>query len=439
MRTYLVVLFSVMVTTGVQAQQHSASTMDTIFEGRPIRAWIAQLADTPVVRSVQARQAVRRMGERARPYLPAITELLAGSSIMGRVGAANALGDLGSVAAPAIPALVRAMSDPLPPVRTAAAEALGDIGVATPEAVAAADAGTKDPAPLVRFESFYALGQLSTNPVPSLRRALRDPDPLVRISALRRVAALGPAARDAAPEVTALLADTVTREAPPRPSRAFFPGEAAWTLSRIVPRRIPHTMTYRATIRPGHSLGDDGRGPFVHRSDSTAVFACEALNIHTQWYGPLNCGPGTPKKPNPNARALVLDLSQPASPGAVPLGTVRDTEVVLHAFWKHDHDRGIVYGVAELDPSPEVLSSERIVLEFPINGEGTTQANLVHPTASQWRIYTPPGAVGRLWNIKDRDKPVDRGLYRFSFDVAFERLAAEDGTVAAFPIIAEKP
>lgn len=463
MRTYLAVLFSLWMVTGVQAQQRSASATDTIFEGKPIRAWIAQLADTPVDRSMQARQAVGRMGERAKPYLPAITDLLAGNSIIGRAGAANALGNLRGVAAPAVPALVRAMSDPVPPVRTAAAQALGDIGIATPEAVAAVEAGTKDSAPLVRRFSFYALRQFGKTPVPALRRALQDPDAHVRLWALRSLADLGPSAREAVPEVAALLSDTVTKAAARMAPVPFMHTEAAWALSQILPRRVPHAVTMRATIRPGHSLRDDGRGPLVNRLDSVSVHGCEALAIFTQWYGPLNCRESGPKKPNAAPRALVLDLSQPASPGAVPLGIVRDDDAQVHAFWKVDRERRFAHNIFHLEPSPDAVPIERMEVVFHLNGEkhvlqfgpwaqglfnravavihgeGTTQAQVVHPNASQWRILTPPGAVGRLWNVQNREKPVDRGLYRFSFDMDFERLAAEDGSFAVLPVIAEKP
>jgi len=54
-----------------------------------------------------------------------------------------------------------------------------------------------------------------------------------------------------------------------------------------------------------------------------------------------------------------------------------------------------------------------------INGEGTSIPQLVHPTTGTWIATARAGSMARLWSVKDRAHPVDRGLYVFPFKLRF--------------------
>jgi HEAT repeat protein len=170
--------------------------------------------------------------------VPTLMAEVAGPDSDARWRAARSLGDVGPKAVSAVPALVKALSDSEPRVRGHAARALGLIDDKSDDTIKGLVGLVADPDPRVRRAAITALGRLrpaGKDTFPLLVRALEDADPAVVMPALQSLAEggaaavpaliealkheegrywacialaeMGPAAKDAVPQLTSLLSD----------------------------------------------------------------------------------------------------------------------------------------------------------------------------------------------------------------------------------------
>ncbi|MEM9503514.1 MAG: HEAT repeat domain-containing protein, partial [Cyanobacteria bacterium P01_E01_bin.43] len=123
-----------------------------------------------------------------------------------RIQAATALGEIGAEAKAAVLPLIELLQSPSGDDRKAAVTALGNIGVdakaAVPELVLLLDTNS-----YVRDNAAIAIGQIGgTEAVLDLISLLKAPDVEIRMAAAKALGGLGADAREATPELVALLA-----------------------------------------------------------------------------------------------------------------------------------------------------------------------------------------------------------------------------------------
>lgn len=214
----------------------------------------------------------------------------------------------------------------------------------------------------------------------------------------------------------------------------------------------PSRRAFDIDIEPGHSLRSDGRGTYSDQRDRVLAFGLFAITLCTDQ---RTCTTLPDSLPADRAsREVILDFESPlAGSGAVSRGTLRSSAANFGAFWGQDTTRRTRYGEREgwvirsaLDiPMGVTITSERVEIRFfsdgeqhilqfgpwvagqyqpnqgRITGEGTTAATITRASDSLWVVRSGPGSVGRLWNNRDPRKPVDLGLYRFSFEVRYRQ------------------
>ncbi len=130
-----------------------------------------------------------------------------------RSTAATAIGNLGAAAVPAVPQLVSKLKgDPFKEARETAARALGRIGKAAPDEkslIGPLQVATQDDAdPVTRVVAHGALAMIDVEvarQITSLRKYLHHDEALVRMKAAHALGMLGKAAKEAAPEIVAVL------------------------------------------------------------------------------------------------------------------------------------------------------------------------------------------------------------------------------------------
>jgi hypothetical protein len=155
-------------------------------------------------------------------------------------------------------------------------------------------------------------------------------------------------------------------------------------------------------------------------------------------------------KPVPNAKAarqrsMIFDLSHPVpGTGAVVLQTTWDFLARFHVFWKHDHENesmvyldeipiGMTVDADRAEMWPTVDGVQHVLQMGPwamgefsprasLSGNGTTKSKIRRESADVWRFTAADGSIARLWDYSDIQKPIDKGLYYFDFDVKFTRL-----------------
>ena len=214
----------------------------------------------------------------------------------------------------------------------------------------------------------------------------------------------------------------------------------------------PAQQSFIADVRPGYSLAPDGVGPYAHGIEGVRAFAVYAITFCTDPRSCTTLPEGQPAAPS--QRAVQIDLSAPvAGSGAKSLSVLRSTAANFGAFWGQDMKERTVYNGREgpvirsvLDmPVGSTIESERIEIRFFLNdtqhilqfgpwtagqyqdsqggrhGEGTTRGTITRVSERTWRIRSGTDSVGRLWNNRDASSPVNFGLYRFSYEVQFDR------------------
>jgi hypothetical protein len=237
---------------------------------------------------------------------------------------------------------------------------------------------------------------------------------------------------------------------------------AVITLISLVPRIVssaqaptpPVRVNFEVQIAPGRSLGSDGSGSYVDGERGILAFhGAFALALCTD--GRI-CGTSPAREPETQSeRRLVLDLRSPvAASGAKDRGIIRASSANMGAFWGQDMTKRAVYNGQELPLIRRVLDldvghtieSERVEIRFFMNGvqhilqfgpwtagqvqrtnqvvfhgEGTTRGTITRVSETKWLLRSASESIGRLWDNHDPSHPVDLGLYRFSYEVQFDR------------------
>ena len=199
------------------------------------------------------------------------------------------------------------------------------------------------------------------------------------------------------------------------------------------------TISQIASVAPFiGGLSNDGNALYTDQLDNTEVNTHVAANLLA--YRPIT-------RPFRSRRFLRIDLSRPL-PGATALGVIDDGEAEFHAHYNLDppgtDGLRLIHAVSEIQPG-QTAPSESVRIFFQIGktkhllilgnwawntcapsngaplagGPGTTAASITGVADREWLVASAPGSVGRLFNIKDKFKPVDRGYYNFDFQVRF--------------------
>ena len=194
----------------------------------------------------------------------------------------------------------------------------------------------------------------------------------------------------------------------------------------------------------GYSLRGDGKGLYVDQRDNVNVNLSEAGTIRT--FRPI-------QRPYRKIRSLVFDLNNPAPDpvnhvSSVARGTIQDSDAEFHALYKLDPvdpATGLrqIHSIQEIAEGQTVTSQRTEMLVhikgapyllvfgdqwpkntcFPsagalVSGPGTTAATITR-RGGQLEVTVPVGSLGRLFNYKNTQKPIDLGLYVFDFFVSF--------------------
>lgn len=157
----------------------------------------------------------RLLGPAAGPAIPELTRLLENDSAAIDYGknltvAESAVLALGEIGAAAIPALSRALTNRNVNVRKSAALKLGEFGLAAGETIPALVGALSDTNVEVRLYATRSLGQIHENPglvVPALVKDLSNRWDLLRKDTALALAAFGPQAEPAVPQLMQLLSN----------------------------------------------------------------------------------------------------------------------------------------------------------------------------------------------------------------------------------------
>lgn len=161
----------------------------------------------------------------AKQTVPACMTALEDEDPQVRRRAATVLEAIGPAAGQAVPALVKALGDKDADVRLRAVDALGAIGPAAAEAVPALMrifAGDEEWQRRNAYRAGTALAGIGKAPVPALRRMLRNRDTRRRQRAIDALGQIGPAAKDAVPDLIVLLAEQLPPDKYPGPRSEFM-------------------------------------------------------------------------------------------------------------------------------------------------------------------------------------------------------------------------
>jgi hypothetical protein len=211
------------------------------------------------------------------------------------------------------------------------------------------------------------------------------------------------------------------------------------------PRSQPVPMTL--TIDDASEfLKSDGKGTYRNNEDKVRSYHLTAYNINLSGLEPLQAsGNWTDASP----RYFVLNLDKPVKKsGATRQGIITDHFACLHAFYKFDttNKQNVIYTVNEM-PVGASVENPRTEIEFfikgklhlltfgywamgdcgegyacggKVNGAGTTLVKITRHTTTSYTIEASKGSIGRLWNIDNRTKPIDKGLFESGFIIHIE-------------------
>lgn len=224
----------------------------SVYEGQPVSYWRRKLGEPCAVGYFDPHLPLAK--NRDPEAIPVLLALLADENDLIRANAATCLGMLGDRGKPAAPALVAALSDPK--IAGAAAHALGEIGPAAKEARPALITMLGERKFIRRFLAAQALWKITGEPalvLGPLRGLLRsdakttdDEAPWIvdsyRSDAAELLGLLGPAARDAVPDLDRYLCERMDRK------EWHMSMEAARALGRIGPAALGAVPTLQAAL-----------------------------------------------------------------------------------------------------------------------------------------------------------------------------------------------
>lgn len=197
------------------------------------------------------------------------------------------------------------------------------------------------------------------------------------------------------------------------------------------------------------SLRDDGRGPYSSGVGGVRLAEGTSLNFFLP-NAPLDPGVAllpTRAQPNTATRTVLLELSDTAfALRDPPPQIIRDPAARIHAFFLLDARRTI-WNVRDIPVGATVTSSRTQInffrrgryhiLQFgpwalgdcgeeyspqtKLNGRGTSAVKIQRLGPSDYRLWAEPGTLARLWDVSDKTRATDLGLYRFAFDVRITR------------------
>ena len=202
--------------------------------------------------------------------------------------------------------------------------------------------------------------------------------------------------------------------------------------------RIPMTLT----IDPSSKfIKSDGKGTYRDNEDKVSAYLQTGCNLMLSGLEPLQDSRNWTEI---STRYIFIDLDNPVKKsGASKLGMIKDHLTIFHFFYKIDTSLklDLIYNFNEI-PIGATIASPRADIEFYINGKfhmlkfgywslgdcgewyasggnvngaGTTSVKIARHTPTSYTIEAPKGSVGRLWDIDNRTKPIDKGLYESGF------------------------
>ncbi|MEW6304168.1 MAG: HEAT repeat domain-containing protein [Verrucomicrobiota bacterium] len=193
-------------------------------QGRPITAWLEQLASPKLDQRATAREALRQMGPTAYNYLlkqfnfqeselNTRVTLLFGlpyeNQLARRLNAVRGFRALGEVADPAVPKLVVLLNDN--ETCMYAADSLGGVGKgAVPALTPLLEQGSAN-AKLGAATAMIAIGPDAQPAIPGLLKCLKDQDTNLREAAARALGAIGKEPEKVVPPLIEALADESNR------------------------------------------------------------------------------------------------------------------------------------------------------------------------------------------------------------------------------------
>jgi hypothetical protein len=200
----------------------------------------------------------------------------------------------------------------------------------------------------------------------------------------------------------------------------------------------PIPMTFTLDPMSTH-LKSDGYGDYLNNADNVLSLSTHAYNLRIlrSEYGELS------------RRSLTLNLNFPvAGSEAEPQGVVTDNTCSFHVFYKLDttvkpwsvyNFRDMPIGATVFSPRTEIfvhIKGELHVLQLGHwglgdcnepdgkggrnGGAGTTPVKVIRNSETSYTIVASQGSVGRLWNISNTPKTIDKGLFYTGFIVHLE-------------------
>lgn len=193
-------------------------------------------------------------------------------------------------------------------------------------------------------------------------------------------------------------------------------------------------------------LRADDKGSYIDNVDKVSAYLQTGSNLMLSGFEPLS---DARNWTDASSRYIAIDLQQPIiKSGSINLGIIKDHFVVFHFFYKIDTalDLDFIYNFNEI-PIGTTIESPRADIEFfinkklhllkfgywslgdcgewyarggKVNGLGTTPVKITRHNKTSYTIEAPTGSIGRLWDIDNRTKPIDKGLYKSGFKINIE-------------------
>lgn len=189
------------------------------------------------------------------------------------------------------------------------------------------------------------------------------------------------------------------------------------------------------TVDPkSNYLKSDAFGGYLNNLDNVVSVSTHAYNLRI-----LRKDNGDLSK-----RSLILDLNHPLiNTGAKTQGIIIDNTASFHVFYKLDTTikPWVVYNFREM-PIGSTVTSPRTELYIHINGNlnclqlgfwgrgdcnepdgkaghnggtGTTSVQVTRNSESEYTIEAREGSVGRLWDVSNVPRTIDKGLFKTGF------------------------